>query len=98
MCMSLHMNRDAYLTVPIYVHVPVYVHVTICDNWPPVSYTPNRSDTTVKGINSSATQQCNMSPYFYAIDWSEKWRNSQFSVCISQKMQLTGQNLHNEHA
>ena len=25
----------------------------------------------VQGINSRATQQCNMSPYFYAIDWPE---------------------------
>ena len=26
---------------------------------------------TLQRINSGVTQQCNMSPYFYAIDWPE---------------------------
>ena len=39
-----------------------------------------------------------MSPYLYAIDWPEQWQNSQLSVSIGQKRQLTDQNLYNEYA
>ena len=34
----------------------------------------------------------------YAVYWPEGGAASQYSVLIGQKMQLTGQNLRNEHA
>ncbi len=34
----------------------------------------------------------------YAVYWPEGGAASQYSVLIGQKMQLTGQKLHNEHA
>ena len=49
------------------------------------------------GMIRSTTLQCNMFPYFYSIDWPEKWRNSKASVSIGQKMQLNAHNLHNKH-
>ncbi len=54
-----------------------------CDNLY-ISGSPNR-----KHRIGRATQRCNMSPYFYAVYWPEIWRNSQFSVSIGQKVQLT---------
>ena len=51
----------------------------------------------VYGMIRSTTLQCNMFPYFYSIDWPEKWCNSKASVSIGQKMQLNVHNLHNKH-
>ena len=45
-----------------------------------------------------ATQQCNMCPIFMQLTGQYNFWNSQFSISIGQKMQLTGQNLHSKHA